>query len=173
MHKTQSFTEILPFENRMRYFHTPPMRLIGQSMRHTNETDISPIPRFWTEYHAKHHCTADALPQIVRTTVAWIAEYDPPTKQYTYMIGVFCPAGTPVPEGFDHRDLEPALLAHGTLSAIPPDAHNIDRFDAAMAQDGFARRDGWSCEFYPVQEKPDCCLLFMVEKAEGAAPSAR
>lgn len=171
MDKTQPFTEIFPFENRICYFHTPPMRLIGKAMRHTNETDISPIPRFWTEYNTKYHNATEALPQIVRTTVAWIAEYDPSTKQYTYLIGVFCPAGTPVPEGFDYRDLDPALLAHGTLSASPPEAHNIGRFDAAMAQDGFARTDNWSCEFYPVQEKLDCCLLFTVKVAQDTTPS--
>lgn len=158
-------TDLFPFENRMRYFRLPQVRLIGKSMRHINETDIAPIPLFWRDYHARYDAVTKALPQIVRTTLAWIAEYDPASKAYTYMICVMCPAGTPVPEGLDHRDVGPALLAHGTLSAAPPDAHDIGRFDAAMAQDGFARKDGWCCECYPVQEKHDCCLLFTVEAA--------
>lgn len=170
MTQTLPITSIFPFENRMRYFRLPRMRLIGKAMRHTNETDIAPIPRFWTEYYAKRHSTAQGLPQIVNTTLAWIAEYDPVTKQYTYMICVMCPEGTPVPEGFDHRDIGPGLMAHGTLSESPPDAHSIERFGGELARDGFVCKDGWSFEFYPVPGKNDCCLLFTVEESGAGTP---
>ncbi len=165
MRQVLPISDIFPFENRLRFFSLPDVRLIGKTMRHTNGTDVTPIPLFWNEYYTRYHDLARALPQMIRTTLAWIGEYDPITQQYTYMICVICPAQTPVPDGFEFRDVPAMLLGHGTVSEHPPDAHNIERFAQAVSEAGFIQGDAW-CEFYPDQNKHDCCILFAVKPME-------
>lgn len=163
--KVLPISEIFPYENRLRFFQLPETRLIGKSIRHTDETDVSPIPSFWTEYYEKYYTVVSALPQIIKTNIAWFGDYEPATKQFTYMICVICPAGTPVPDGFEYRDMPAMTVAHGTASQNPPDAHNITQFADEVKKEGFEQTGFW-CEFYPYQNKRsnDCCILFTVKK---------
>lgn len=105
MIQVKPITDIFSFKNYLRVFELPKTRLIGKSIRHTDETDISPIPRFWTEYYEKYHNVTNVLPRIINTNIAWFGEYEPSNKQFTYMICVICPAETPVPTGFEYRDI--------------------------------------------------------------------
>lgn len=164
MNNINPITEIFPFENRLRFFSLPEVRLIGKSIRHTNETAVTPIPLFWKEYFAKYHTIVSALPQVIQTTIAWFADYDPATKEYTYFICSICPADTPVPAGLEYRNIPPTLLAHGTTSEFPPAAHNIERFSKEVDSQGFIQGDV-CCEFYPydVEHSDVCCTLFSVQ----------
>ncbi len=159
----QSITNIFPFQNRLRFFSLPDVRLIGKSLRHTNETSVTPIPLFWEEYFKKYHKTVEGLPQVVPTTVAWFSDYDSITKAYTYMVCSICPAGTPVPSGFEYRDVPSMLLGHGTTSDFPPPAHNIGRFAKEVESHGFVQGHV-CCEFYPydVKNSDVCCTLFTI-----------
>ena len=159
-------SEIFPFENHLRIFQMPETRLIGKSIYHTDETDVTPIPRFWTEYFEKYHAITSTLPQIIKTNIAWFGDYEPSIKRFAYMICVICPAGTPVPDGFEARDMPPMLLAHGTTCESPPEAHNIACFCDEVSKLGY-RQTGLWCEFYPYQSqmKNDCCISFTVEKS--------
>lgn len=165
MIQVKPITDIFPFKNYLRVFELPKTRLIGKSIRHTDETDISPIPRFWTEYYEKYHNVTNALPRIINTNIAWFGEYEPSSKQFTYMICVICPAETPVPAGFEYRDMPSMLLAHGTICKNPPDAHNIEKFSEEVNKSGFMQTGLW-CEFYPYQNEMinDCCALFSVKR---------
>jgi hypothetical protein len=158
-------TEIFPFENRLRTFRMPAVRLIGKSIRHQNEADIAPIPLFWQEFHARHRAAVRALPQIITTTIAWLGDYEPATQEYTYLICVICPSGTPVPAGLEYRDFGSMHLAHGPTSRNPPDAHSLAGLDEELGARGLIRGAEW-CEFYPDPEASDCCVLFVVEERQ-------
>lgn len=163
MRKVLPIRDIFPFENRLRFFRLPQVRLIGKSIRHVDETPVTPIPRFWNEYYQKYYALTEALPQIVPATIAWNGDYEPSTREFTYLICVICPVGTQVPQGLEYRDAGPVWLAHGTTSELPPDAHQISRFAQDVRTAGFAQGDVW-CEFYPYQKerRNDCCALFTV-----------
>jgi hypothetical protein len=99
--------------------------------------------------------------------MAWFGEYSPETHQYTYMICVACPAGTPVPDGYEYRDVPAALVAHGATNETGGDAYSVDGIDADLQEQGFIRVDeGW-CEFYPDPERASFCVLFTCRQIEG------
>ncbi len=158
---------ILPFENRCRIFQMPAVRLIGKSIRDTLWSDPNPCPAFWSEYFAEgYHLVTDPLPRAIPNRVAWFGEYSPDTRQYTYMICVACPAGTPVPDGFEYRDVPAALVAHGTTNEAGRDAYSVESVDADLQEQGFIRVDeGW-CEFYPDLDRANFCVLFTCRRVE-------
>ena len=72
-------------------------------------------------------------------------------------------SGTPVPSGFEYRDVPSMLLGHGTTSDFPPPAHNIGRFAKEVESHGFVQGHV-CCEFYPydVKNSDVCCTLFTI-----------
>jgi Integron-associated effector binding protein len=161
---------ILPFEDRFRIFQMPAVRLVGRSIRDTLYSNPSPCPSFWSEYFARgFHLVTDSLPRAIPNRMAWFGEYSPETNQYTYMICVACPAGTPVPDGFEYRDVPAALVAHGATNETGGDAYSAEGLDAYLQEQGFTRVDeGW-CEFYPDLERASFCVLFTCMQIEGNA----
>lgn len=159
--KIEPIAKIFPFENHLRFFSLPDVRLIGKSLRHTNGTSVTSIPLFWNNYFACYYKIVDTLPQVVPTTVAWFGEYDSITGEYTYMIGSICPADTLVPPGLEYWDIPSMLLGHGKTSDFPPSAHNISQFAKEVEQGGFIQGQV-CCEFYPYDARKSdvCCTLF-------------
>ena len=91
----------IPFENGLRVFEMPAVRFLGKSIIDTLYSDPNPIPAFWSNYFAKgYNLVTDSLPHVIPNMLACFWDYSSDTNQYTYMICVACPAGTPVPDGF-------------------------------------------------------------------------
>jgi predicted transcriptional regulator YdeE len=162
-HTIIPISQILPFspmENRLRIFDMPAVRFIGKSIRDRLYSDPNPIPGFWTEYFASgyHHVT-DALPHVIPNRLAHFFDYSPDTQQYTYMICAACPAGTPVPDGFEHRDAPAALVCYGTTNENAADPYAEGKVQEELEKLGFTLL-GSLCEFYPDLEKPHFCVLF-------------
>lgn len=58
--------------------------------------------------------TLSKLPkEIPNTIIGWSGDFDPEDESYFYIIGVMTPADTPVPTGFQFRDLLSSLVAKG------------------------------------------------------------
>ncbi len=155
--------QILPFipvENGLRIFDMPAVRFIGKSIKDTLGSDPNPCPAFWGEYFARgYHLVTDALPHVIPNRLAHFYDYSPDTRQYTYMIGVACPAGTSVPDGFEFRDAPAALVCHGETNENGCDPYAEGIVQEKIKPLGFTLLYPF-CEFYPDLEKPYFCVLF-------------
>ncbi len=161
-------SQILPFipaDQRFRIFEMPAVRFIGKSMRDRLYSDPNPIPAFWTEYFAKgDHLVTDALPHVIPNRLAHFFDYSPDTQQYTYMICVACPAGTPVPDGYEYRDAPAAFVCYGVTNGDGGDPYAEEKVREELTKRGFTML-GSLCEFYPDLEKPQFCVLFTCKPA--------
>ncbi|MHB0859086.1 MAG: GyrI-like domain-containing protein [Anaerolineae bacterium] len=94
----------------------PDVRVIGKAYTCTFASDqagTSPHDDYWNAFFALAPLT-DRLPRIVlNAIVCWTGDSPMGSDHYTYMPGILCPAGTPVPDGLDHRDLPASLVAVG------------------------------------------------------------
>lgn len=168
-------SQILPFVpagKGFRVFEMPAVRFIGKSMRDTLHSDPNPIPAFWTEYFANgYHLVTDALPHVIPNRLAHFFDYSSDTQQYTYMICVACPAGTPVPEGYAYRDAPAAFICYGVTNDEGGDPYAEGEVQEELKKLGFSLL-GPLCEFYPDLEKPQFCVLFTCKPDEEAVPKA-
>ena len=102
--------------NEQELFMMPDVRIIGKAYRCTFEADMagqSPHQKYWGEFLA-FRSVIDTLPCIIKgSMVCWTGDCPKGSNYYTYMPGVICPAGTPVPEGLDYRDLPASVVAKG------------------------------------------------------------
>jgi hypothetical protein len=160
-------SQILPFipsENRLRIFEMPAVRFIGKSIIDTLFSDPNPIPAFWGEYFAKgYHLVTDSLPHAIPNRLAHFYDYSADTNQYTYLICVACPAGTPVPDGFEYRDAPASLVCYGATNENAGDPYAEEKVKEELEKAGFILL-GSLCEFYPDLEKPSFCVLFTCER---------
>jgi hypothetical protein len=156
----------LPFESRLRVFEMPKVRFIGKSIQDTLHSDPNPIPAFWGEYFSReYHLVTDSLPHVIPNRLACFGDYSTETNQYTYMICVACPAGTPVPDGFEYRDSPTSSVCHGATNENGGDAYAEQRVKEELAILGFTLL-GPLCEFYPDLERPSFCVLFTCRQKE-------
>ncbi len=60
-------------------------------------------------------------------TIGWMGEYNPKTKEFTYIAGVFTKPETTVPNGFSYRDIPDCLMGigwiKGSTSQLEKGAH--------------------------------------------------
>jgi len=86
------------------------------------------------------------LPRVIPgSMVGWTGNADNEAGTFVYLLGVMTPAGTPVPEGGDHRDLPASLVAKGLYGKGL--AHTVGE----MATLGYRPRYsalGWNSELY-------------------------
>jgi hypothetical protein len=150
----------LPFEDGLRVFEMPEVRFIGKSTIDTLKSEGNPIPAFWGKYFSKdYHLVTDTLPHVIPNRLAWFGDFSQETSQYTYMICVGCPTGTPVPDGFEYRDVAASFICHGATNENERDAYAEDRESEELQKLGFNLL-GPMCEFYPDLENPSFCVLF-------------
>ncbi len=163
VHTIVPISQILPFvpaENHLRIFDMPPIRFIGKSMKDRLYSDPSPIPAFWGEYFSRgYHLVTDALPHVIPNRVAHFYDYSPDTQEYTYLICAACPAGTPVPDGYEYRDAPAAWVCQGLTNENGGDPYAEDFVREELKKQGLTLL-GPLCEFYPDLEKPNFCVLF-------------
>lgn len=48
-------------------------------------------------------------------TVGWMGDYNPKTREFVYIAGIFTKPDTPVPEGFSYRDIPDCLMGIGWI----------------------------------------------------------
>jgi len=96
-------------------FIMPDVRVIGIARECLFEEDgkeISPHEDYWSEFLT--HNAVESLPLVIKDSfVCWTGDSPEGGNSYTYMPGVICPAGTPVPAGLDYRDLPASYVAKG------------------------------------------------------------
>src|SRR5690606_25086418 len=61
--------------------------------------------------------------------IGWMGDYNPETKTFVEMVGVFVESGSMVPEGFDYVDIPNCKMAILWIEGVNPDlekgAHNL------------------------------------------------
>jgi len=149
----------------------PAMRVVGKGMRPLFK-DVqgpdNPLPKLWEQCFSDG--TMAALDQLQDVSiddayVGWMAEWDESTQQFLYIVGKLVEPGTPVPDGFEHRDVAPCTAAvswvQGPETSIYSQAHQLA--EAAMKEQGYvydSSAGGWSMELYN-------CPRFTNPDAEG------
>lgn len=97
-------------------FIMPDVRIIGIAHKCMFENDslgITPHEDYWNEFLA-HSVIIGKLPLVIKDSMlCWTGDSPEESNYYTYMPGVICPAGTPVPNGLDYRDLPASYVAKG------------------------------------------------------------
>ena len=143
----KNISEIKPFVEEQEIFIMPEVRIIGKAYRCNFQWEEGEVGAIWDSFGEAEE-SLNALPRVVSNAyLAWTGESPgmDDNKDYTYMPAIICPAGTPVPEGLDYRDLPASYVAKGeygnSMNAV------IDKF----ASNGFVTcyTDlGWNAEFY-------------------------
>lgn len=130
----------------------PDVRVIGTAHRCTFNPDETPWQAIWAAYGAARDAI-DALPRVFENgMICWLGDAPIGGGHYTYMPAVICPAGTPVPEGLDFRDLPATLVAKGMYG------DDLDAVVRKLTALGYRRRYtdistdlGWDAELYAAQ----------------------
>lgn len=135
------------------FLELPATRVIGKYVK--NGGGKNPVPALWKKCFQEK--TFDALKHIkpvVDYYFGWMGEYDGNTKTFTYIAGILAPAGTPAPEGFDHRDLPPCTVANGFINGDFANGdvykHSHELTVGGIHQNGYEPdySYGWSAEAY-------------------------
>jgi len=66
------------------------------------------------------------LPQRVSPlgdTIGWMGDYNPQTKEFVYIAGIFAEPNANVPDGFSYRDIPDCLMGIGWIEGNTPELH--------------------------------------------------
>ncbi len=110
----RAISQIKAFENNFEIFVMPAVRVIGKELIVAYKKK-SPVPAFVDKFIVSDEWkTFENLPKIVSdSSFGWTCDYVPETDSFSYLVSTLTPAGTPVPDGFVYRDLQPTLVAKG------------------------------------------------------------
>jgi len=138
-------------------FKVPASRLIGKE-KSLPLHGAGPLPArpFWEECFASEEWekTIRVLPQVIpESNFGWTCDYVPATDTFSYLCSVLTPAGTPVPEGWQFRDVPETLAAVGLwgdrlMEDVVPKLQAMG-FEPAWGDAGC----GWNAELYLHKEK--------------------
>ncbi|MNI26896.1 Bacterial transcription activator, effector binding domain [compost metagenome] len=117
----------------------------------------NPVPELWKKIlNDGTHDFLQGLPERVSPpgdTIGWMGEYNPPTKEFTYIAGIFAEPDTVVPDGFSYRDIPDCLMGigwiEGKTSHLEKGAHT--KTEKIMRQNGYMpdySTVGISMEYY-------------------------
>ena len=99
----------------------PGARVIGKSVRHPIEVaeDDRTAQNLWESMERDGSLAfLLSLPTLATPpgdTVGWQGDWQPGEDAYTYLVGVLVQPGSPVPEGFELRDIAAGELAIGWI----------------------------------------------------------
>jgi len=85
----------------------------------------NPVPKLWEDM--LNDGTIEFLqnmPERVSPrgdTIGWMGDYNPETREFTYIAGIFTKPGTAVPEGFSYRDIPDCMMGIGWIQGTTPD----------------------------------------------------
>lgn len=79
----------------------------------------NPVPDLWKSIlHDGTNDLLQNLPDRVSPkgdTIGWMGEYNPKTKEFVYIAGIFAAADAVVPDGFAYRDIPDCLMGIGWI----------------------------------------------------------
>jgi predicted transcriptional regulator YdeE len=101
-----------------------PARVIGKTARVNVDVglDDNTITDLWAQMEQDGSMAALYALNPSRDTVGWMGDFTPGAPQYTYLAGVLVPPNTPVPEGYEARDLEACDMAIASIQGTDDDA---------------------------------------------------
>jgi predicted transcriptional regulator YdeE len=89
--------------------------------------------------------------------IGWMGEYNPQTKEFIYIAGIFAEPNTNVPEGFSYRDIPDCLMGigwiQGNTSKLEKGAHS--KTEKIMKANGYTPDYsivGISMEYYSFEK---------------------
>ena len=143
-----------PFSEQFGVFQLPASRVIGMERRFKLGGSEELLARpLWDEAFASELWkTVQALPQLIpNSNCGWTCDSDAETDTFSYLSAVLCPAGTPVPEGCQFRDIPPTKVAAGLWG------DDMQKVIKRMKKLGFvtnyeAEDCGWNAELYFLEE---------------------
>jgi hypothetical protein len=142
--------EAKAFQTEFEIFKMPACRVIGKERSlPLHGEDPLPAQSIWEELMKLGNLERlGVLPQVVPdSNFGWTCDYVAETDCFGYLASVVTPAGTPVPEGFQFRDVPETLVAVGKWGDEIGDI--VERlkardFEAAWGVAGC----GWNAELY-------------------------
>jgi len=94
-----------------------PARVIGKTVRVNTDVGLNDntITDLWAQM--ENNGSMDALYALnpSHDTVGWMGDFTPGAPQYTYLAGVLVQPNTPVPAGYEARDLEACDMAVASI----------------------------------------------------------
>lgn len=133
------------------------VRMIGKAVLVGKK---NPVPELWNSIlHDGTNAFLQSMPERVSPigdTIGWMGDYDPKTKEFTYIAGVFVRPGTAVPNGFSYRDIPDCLMGigwiQGNTSHLEKGAHA--RTEKVMRENGYVPdySVGISMEYYSFEK---------------------
>ncbi len=131
----------------------PDCRMIGIPV--INGGAENPVPELWKKCFQENTFAALAGSKpILDYYIGWMGEYDSKSGTFTYIAGMMMPPGTPVPQGFDYRDLPSCLIGNGYINGDFANGdvfrHSHELTVKGILQNGFEPdySYGWSAEAY-------------------------
>lgn len=138
---------------KMEFFNLPPVRMIGKGISHGYDCE-NPVPELWEKRFREGSLKIlETLSPEMDYFIGWMGDYNSETKQFYYIAGYFMPAGTPVPEGFQYRDLSACMVGmgyiNGSFDDVFPRLHDltVGGIQAYGYEPDYSQ--GWSAEVYP------------------------
>lgn len=132
-----------------------PARVIGKEIRTKVAGEYNPIPQFWMKcFEDRVFQILESMPDCILDSsyIGWEGEYDPNTNEFSYIVGMFMKPDTPVPEGFDFRDLPACKMAIGWIKGKEPEIYmeGTPLMVSGMKEKGFEYDDseGYMVEVY-------------------------
>jgi AraC family transcriptional regulator len=131
----------------------PEVRMIG--IKVINGGGKNPVPALWDKcFRENAFHVLDLTKPIVDYWVGWMGEYNQDNGTWTYIAGLMMPFGTPVPEGFDYRDLQQCTIGNGYINGNFANG-DVFRHSHELTVDGIIKNGyepdysyGWSAEAY-------------------------
>lgn len=127
----------------------PACRMIG--IKVLNGGGENPVHALWEKCFGENTFKVlEAYAAVIDYWIGWMGEYDPQTTRFTYIAGLLLPAGTPVPDGFDFRDLPACVVGNGFINVDFDYSRSHDLTVRGISENGYAPdySCGWSAEAY-------------------------
>jgi len=147
---------------KMEFFNLPPVRMIGKEVAHGYNCG-NPVPELWDKCHQDGTLKVlESLSPEMAYYIGWMGDYNSETKRFVYIAGMFMPANTPVPDGFQYRDISACMVGMGFINGNIMDAipRQHDLTVEGIKANGYTvdSSQGWSAEVAPIDlsfEKPE------------------
>jgi predicted transcriptional regulator YdeE len=132
-----------------------PARVLGKKIRTRVGGGNNPIPQFWMKcMEDGTFQTLEAMSEYMLDSsyIGWEGEYDPISKEFSYIVGMFMKPDAPVPDGFTFRDLPACKMAIGWIKGKEPEIYmeGMDLTIKAIKEKGYDydNAEGYMIEVY-------------------------
>lgn len=136
---------------KIEFIELPAARMIGKEV--IFEKDNNPVPELWKScFQSGAFQSLDKYTPVIDYYIGWMGEFDNKMECFTYIAGYLMPASTPVPDGFQYRDLQACKVGmgyiHGSFENVFSSLHEltIDGIKTNNYAPDYSQ--GWSAEVY-------------------------